>query len=334
MKDLLLINRRAHKGQFSIENIFLTIGERLRASGWVVTQYVSPHYSKGAFFRILNVAHVIAHQKAVNHIVGDVTYLAMFMDRRRLIVTIHDLNVYDRKSGVGRFLIGLLWYRIPLSKARFVTAISEFTRQEILNRFEVAPDRVRVIPNPVPAAFHFEHKRPIDREKTINILHIGTKENKNLDRTIKALDMLSPNYSIRLTIVGKPPRDADLNNVKSIEILNFWDLSLNEIVALYRQSHIVLFASTYEGFGMPILEAQAVGRPVITSNIEPMVSVSGNAALLVDPFSIEGIARGVETVISNPDLADALVDRGLRNARHYSVETVAEKYAALYREMI
>lgn len=333
MRTLLLINRRSHPGQFSIENIFGAIGEQLKNTGWDVTQYVSPRLSKGVFSRLFNVIHVVCHQGEVCHIVGDVTYLALFMSRKRLIITIHDLNVYERKSGLARFLIGLLWYRIPIARARFVTTISEFTKQAILREFDVAPERIRVIPNPISGAFNFEGKMPIDAACVINILQIGTKENKNLRRVVAALGALSMHYSIRLTIVGKLPASASSVDNGSLEIVNRYDLSLAEVVDLYRQMHIVLFASTYEGFGMPVLEGQAVGRPVVASNIEPMVGVSGGAVEFIDPFSIKSIEKGVERLIFDPERVDELVERGLENVQRYSIDVIAAQYASLYDQV-
>lgn len=333
MTTLLLINRRPHSGQFSIENIFSAIGESMRSSGWDVVKYVSPMYSKGVLPRLYNAFHVALNQKGICHIVGDVTYLAVFMRRRSLIVTFHDLHIYERKSGVARLLIGALWYRIPLSRAKFVTAISDFTRQALVDHFHVAPDRIEVIPNPIPAEFAFAGKNPIDPAGVIEILQIGTKANKNLDRVVAALEALASSFKIRLTIVGRLPDNGLLDSVEGLQIENRYDLSLKEIVELYQDTHLVMFASTYEGFGMPILEAQAIGRPVITSNIEPMTSLSGGAAQLVDPLVVEDIRQGVERLIEDAALANDLVDRGLGNAELYSVEQIARRYRNLYEQV-
>lgn len=334
MKSVLLINRRPHPGQFSIENIFQAIGGHLQKTGREITQYVSPRPSKGLLPRLYNAIHVMRHQKDANHIVGDVTYLAAFMRSRTLIVTIHDLNVYERSSGAVRALIGTFWYRLPMKKARFITTISEFTRKRIVDRFGINADRIRVIPNPIPEVFGFDGARAIQPEQTIEILQIGTKENKNLVRVLDALGEVASRYSIRLTVIGKLPEDGPSESDHQFEIINRFDLSLDEIVAHYRQAHLVVFASTYEGFGMPILEAQAVGRPVVTSAIEPMKTVSGGAAEFVDPYSVEDIARGVTALIENPARARDLVDQGCENARRYSVGSVSEQYAALYGQLL
>ncbi|GKY89230.1 hypothetical protein STA1M1_30990 [Sinisalibacter aestuarii] len=162
-------------------------------------------------------------------------------------------------------------------------------------------------------------------------MQIGTKENKNIERCMVALNKLSDRYRLRLTVLGRLDHKRDLPSNGTLEIVNKWDLSLNDVAALYQESHLILFASTYEGFGMPILEAQAVGRPVVTSNLEPMRTVAGKGAFLVNPWSSADIARGIETLITNPQLADYLVESGLKNSKQYSLQKIAERYSAMYQ---
>jgi glycosyltransferase involved in cell wall biosynthesis len=85
---------------------------------------------------------------------------------------------------------------------------------------------------------------------------------------------------------------------------------------------------------MPILEAQAVGRPVLTSNLAPMADVAGHGALKVDPYDGTAIRAGLERLITEPVLRDQLVDAGFQNVRQYSASAVAARYADLYREVI
>jgi len=91
--------------------------------------------------------------------------------------------------------------------------------------------------------------------------------------------------------------------------------------------------STYEGFGLPIVEANAVGRPVITSNVCSMPEVAGDAAFLVDPFDVEDIRRGVLLLINDSHLRRDLVRRGFLNVRRFSIESVATQYRSLYDEL-
>jgi glycosyltransferase involved in cell wall biosynthesis len=96
---------------------------------------------------------------------------------------------------------------------------------------------------------------------------------------------------------------------------------------------MVVFASLYEGFGLPILEAQAMGRPVITSNFGAMREAAGDGALLVDPYSVEAIRAAILRVKNEPGLREDLIAKGLRNAANFSADAVAMKYAQIYRNL-
>jgi glycosyltransferase involved in cell wall biosynthesis len=110
-------------------------------------------------------------------------------------------------------------------------------------------------------------------------------------------------------------------------------LSDDELVEAYRRCDMVVFASLYEGFGLPILEAQAMGRPVITSNFGAMREAAGDGALLVDPYSVEAIREAVLRVKREPALREDLIAKGLRNAANCSADAVAMKYAQIYRNL-
>ena len=101
----------------------------------------------------------------------------------------------------------------------------------------------------------------------------------------------------------------------------------------YIAADIVVFCSLFEGFGMPIIEAQAIGRPVVTSDRSPMREVTGSGALLVDPKDVSSIRQGIETLISNPDVAESYRRAGLKNAEAYQVSTIADQYFELYQEI-
>jgi glycosyltransferase involved in cell wall biosynthesis len=110
-------------------------------------------------------------------------------------------------------------------------------------------------------------------------------------------------------------------------------LTDEEIVEKYRAADIVEFCSTYEGFGMPIIEANATGRPVVTSCIEPMASLAGGAACLVDPRDPISIRSGILRVIEDRDYREELVRLGFENVKRFSAEAIAQSYAAIYREL-
>jgi glycosyltransferase involved in cell wall biosynthesis len=111
------------------------------------------------------------------------------------------------------------------------------------------------------------------------------------------------------------------------------NLTLNELVQVYQESDLVAFVSTYEGFGMPIIEANATGRAVVSSNTTSMPEVAGNAACLVDPFDAQSIRTGIERVIHDTAYRNALIENGYRNAARFTSEVIGQAYLDIYEEM-
>jgi glycosyltransferase involved in cell wall biosynthesis len=91
--------------------------------------------------------------------------------------------------------------------------------------------------------------------------------------------------------------------------------------------------STYEGFGMPILEANAVGRPVITSNILSMPEVAGNAAHVVNPYKTLEIRNGILKIIQDKEYRNILIQNGINNAKKYNNQNIANEYLKIYKQM-
>ena len=97
---------------------------------------------------------------------------------------------------------------------------------------------------------------------------------------------------------------------------------------------MLVFVSTYEGFGLPILEAEATGRPVLTSNIMAMPEVAGDGACLVDPYNITAIRKGTLKVINDSSYRKELVQHGFENVKRFRPEKIAAQYVELYKQII
>ena len=105
------------------------------------------------------------------------------------------------------------------------------------------------------------------------------------------------------------------------------------LAMLYRRARMFVFPSRYEGFGLPVLEAMASGTPVITSNVTSLPEVAGDAALLVDPDDVEGLAEAMRRVREDKTLRNDLIERGLRRAAMFSPQRVVEQMGALYETL-
>ena len=159
-----------------------------------------------------------------------------------------------------------------------------------------------------------------NNQKT-RILQIGTKPNKNLDRLIQALIGIDA----LLVIVGKISNSQkEQLALNKIEYIALHALSEEELIMEYEKCDILTLVSTYEGFGLPIIEAQAIGRPVLSSNLASMPEVAGKGALLVNPFSVDEIRKGITILINDGELRSELIKNGLTNVNRFNVQKIAK----------
>jgi glycosyltransferase involved in cell wall biosynthesis len=325
--DVIHYHRKPLPGNFSMENLF---GDLRNAIPKIFDVRIAecPFCSQGLLPRVKNVLWAQSQQGSVNHITGDVTYIALLMDPARTILTIHDCVNLERLTGIRRWILKKLWFDWPIRRSKVVTVISEATRDRLLELTNCPKEKVRVIYNPIS---NLLKKKPklFDPELPI-FLHIGTKLNKNLERHAEAL----VGIPCLLRVIGwLSPAQRDLLNNLGITYENYHDLSYEEIVEQYQSCDVLLFASTYEGFGLPIAEANAVGRPVITSNAWSMPEVAGGAAILVDPEDAAAIRGAIKRIIAEPELRSELVAAGFKNVKRFEARTIANTYANLYQEV-
>lgn len=323
-----LVMRRPISGQFSVERVFRDIAgalpEDIEASLCEV-----PFLSRGLIPRLRNILFTARLREDVVHITGDIQYCALGVRPSRCVLTVLDLVSLRRLAGWRRHFFSVLWYRLPSRHAGAITTISTAVRDELLDHVPSVVHKVTVITCPVG-----NHFRPGPTETTgagnFRVLQVGTGPNKNLERVAAALEGLP----VHLHIIGRISAEQELGlSHKALSYSQDSDLSDGEMLSAYQQSSLLVFASTYEGFGLPILEAQACGVPVVTSAIPPMCSIAGDAAILVDPYDMASIRRGVKALLDNAGLRATLREAGLRNAARYSPERVAARYAETYRRV-
>lgn len=317
--------RRALPGAFSIERLFECVRAALPGEIEVRLE-TNRFYSRGVLPRLFDALRARRRAGSVNHVLGDVHYLTWFLPRRGSILTVHDCISLERLRGPRRALLWLLWYWLPVRRAEQVTVVSEYTRQALARWVPAARARISVIPPPLAPAFTPWPAPP--RGSHLRLLHVGTTKNKNLLRVIDACRGLA----VMLVVVGElDPTSAARMRALGLQHENHVKLDDAALVELYRTSHALIFASTYEGFGLPIIEAQAIGRPVITSRICSMPEASGGAALLVDPHDVADIRRAIRCLLDDPNGAADLVQQGHANAARYAPGPIAAAYAELYR---
>jgi glycosyltransferase involved in cell wall biosynthesis len=331
MTGLAFFSRKKTTGAFSIGQIFEIVAEAV-ARHRPVAQHELPCPSNSVFNLLRNIAAARRHAvSGVNHITGDAHYVILGINRGRTVLTVHDCILLTRtpRYHPKYYLYWWLWYKWPIEKADVVTAISEKSKAEILRYTGCPAEKIKVVPNCVNPLYCYD-PQPFEAECP-RILHIGTAPHKNLSRVVAALQ------GIRcvLEIIGQLNEEQRaMLDASGIRFENQANLRLEDLVARYRASDMVVFASLYEGFGMPIIEAQATGRPVVTSNIEPMPWVAGEGgACFTDPADVQSIRSGILKVIHDADFREKLIQQGLENVQRFSVERIARKYAEVYNNL-
>ncbi|WP_158827778.1 glycosyltransferase family 4 protein [Mucilaginibacter lacusdianchii] len=328
MKEIVLIFRKPFPGQCSIEYLFYNISSSLNKQNLPINNVELSHYSKGLLNRVLNTSALLSHKKKIIHITGDVHYTILGAWFSKRVLTIHDFGFMHNKGWLARNVYWLFWIYFPVTFSQKVTVVSNHTKSELLKYIKVNPKKVSVIGN-----FIDEIYKPIatlQQGKPPRLLQIGTAFNKNLERLIEAIKDLD----CTLVIIGRLSQHIiNLLQANHIRYENKYDLAIEELYAEYQKSNLLCYVSTLEGFGMPILEAQATGIPVITSNCSSMPEVAGDGALLVNPLDVNAIRNGVKTLISNTELQKELRQKGFENARRYSKKNIAEAYANLYQQL-
>ena len=198
----------------------------------------------------------------------------------------------------------------------------------VVEESSLGSGRIEVVHNNVspefrPSTYVFNEARP-------TILQVGTGNNKNIERVAAALDGMR----CRLVVVGQlsEGQSAALRE-HDIDFENRVDVPRDQLPGLYEHADMVMFASLYEGFGLPIVKANAVGRPVITSRLAAMPEVGADAACYVDPYDAPSIRAGVEKIRQDRGYREQLIDNGFRNVERFRTPVIAQQFAKLYRRV-
>lgn len=328
--NITFLQRKARPvGNYSLEFIFDDVRNRLAHEINSTVKY-STYESNGILKRLYNTFEAYSNQNDITHVTGDVNYIGCMLRKATTIHTILDCVALQLSTGIKQRILKLFWLTIPIKKARYITAISTATKLEILKYApNTNPNKIVVIPVAISAKFVMVPK--VFNTAKPNILQLGTAINKNIERLIQALSGIS----CTLTIVGAYHKHIhELLVQHNIDHRYIQNLTNDEILQEYSNADIVTLISTYEGFGMPILEAQATGRVVITASVFSMPEVAGDAAHIVDPLSIADMQLGFTKIINDAPYRNELINRGYNNIKRYDPDLIANMYLDLYKKII
>jgi len=325
---VVFLQRKPRKfGNFSVEFVFDSVRRNL-PEDIEGLHHIVKYESIGFWNRLYITIEAAFNQADVNHVTGDVHFLTLFLKKRKTVLTFLDIIFMKNPSKLARMVLKFFWITLPVKKAAVIITISQATKDELLKHTSCDPDKIRVIYVPISNDF-VQVPKPFNKEKPV-ILQLGCAPNKNIDRLIEAVK----DIPCHLEIVGKLPEDL-LQKLIDYHMSYHvsWNLSNAEIKQKYTQCDIVTLISTYEGFGMPIVEANATGRVAISANVFSMPEAAGDAAHLVDPYDIDAIRKGFLKIIEDDAYREDLIQKGLKNRERFTEEKIANDYCEQYREI-
>ncbi len=269
----------------------------------------------------------------------------------RVVPLITDLALF-RMPEVYQKSREVLWrlqYRFLCQHAEKFLAISEFTKKEMVEILAVPPEKIEVVPCAAPSCMHpvtenaqFSALRSRYRLPEHYILFVGNfNPRKNIERLLHAFDRMKKETGLpqELVIAGgqgwKFDKAIALQGIETQASVHFIGYVPDEdMPALYSAADVFAFPTLYEGFGIPVIEAQSCGTPVLTSNITALPEISGEAAFYVDPYDEADIACGLATLLADETLCRNLVQKGFENASRFSWEASVRKLEEIIEEIL
>lgn len=278
--------------------------------------------------------------------------LPIKINNAKKITTIHDLiplklpyTTLDDKTFFFKNI------RNSIQDSTAIITISENTKKDILDCFDVNPDKIHITYQPIIDNSLTVTDSEDEIDKYLNkyqisykkyILFVGSIEpKKNVGRLIDAYSGLDTD--MQLIIVGKKAWlwEEEISKLKitfnelfptKIKLLEF--VSKTDLLYLYKGAFCFVFPSLYEGFGLPPLEAMSFGCPVITSNVSSLPEICGDAALYIDPYDSVDIRNGIETLINNSHLRIQLSEAGKERVKLFNMENYVKKLYEVYAKVL
>ncbi|MDN2716645.1 glycosyltransferase family 1 protein [Janthinobacterium sp. SUN120] len=245
------------------------------------------------------------------------------------VFTIHDLNHIDRteNSSVLKRIYYKWIMRRACRNAKVVLTVSEFSKQRIIEWAGVDPAHVVNVGNGVGEEYSLNALAYKPGYKYVLSVS-NRKAHKNEARIIESFARANIESNVRLLFTGDGNQAlldiAQKFNVQD-RVVFIGRVAEVDLPGLYRGAVMLVFPSLYEGFGLPVIEAMACGCPVLTSNTTSLPEVAGDAALLVDPTSIQSIADGITLIFTDAVLRSKMIGDGLAQASKFSWDEVVRK---------
>ena len=312
---------------WSIFNVFNPIEENISKRCDVERiMFDNSNFTLKAIFTNVRRVRAIAKKnpEAIIHITGTENYLLYWLKKYKTIVTVCDLGFYTQHpKNIRQYMKCLLLIK-PIKYAKYVSFISQKTMEETEEYIKL--DNKIVISCPVNDAFFEPYTHTFNEQEPV-LLMIGTRKHKNVERVVEAISGLK----CKLKVIGKLTEEQlDKLYAEKIDFTEKINLKMEQMLEEYRSCDLVVFPSVYEGFGLPIIEGQALGKSVVTSDIPPMNEIAGTGAVLVNPNSVESIKNGIQEAIEKHLYYEK---QGKANSQNYTVDKISDMYYELYEKV-
>jgi glycosyltransferase involved in cell wall biosynthesis len=274
--------------------------------------------------------------------------LPLLYQPSKSVITIHDIAYLFFPDCFSPML--RRWLKIAtkhgIARAKKIITVSEFTRQDLITYYGVAPEKVVAIHHGVHEMFRpFQAQMEITSIEIIKkkyqiegpyILCIGTlQKRKNIPRLLHSFSLLKQSYNIphKLVLIGQKCPDLPEHDIFStVERLFLQEnvvwtgyVTEQDMPVLLNGAELFVFPSLYEGFGMPVLEAMASGVPVACSNSSSLPEVVGDSGVMFDPYNIDSMTAAIHRALMNQELREKLRQQGLQRAKEFTWKRCAQK---------
>jgi len=264
----------------------------------------------------------------LTHVLGDVHYTAAWIKGKQ-VHTYHDIDSLLQGKSLIKKIKQYFWIQYPLKKASAVSCISTYTANRLKEIVPKAQNKILVIHNALAPRWQNISLKP---KGNFMVLSVGTKENKNLLRCAEAIQGIK---GLKWQIIGKENKSlTDAIKRYKLDCTFLQNVSEAKLRVSYQQATVLLFPSLYEGFGLPIIEAQACGTAVITSNGTSMPEIAGKGAIFVDPLIVDEIRTAVFKLKDDVGQRQKLVKNGKLNIQRFEIEKIAKEYIFLYKSVL